>query len=47
MTGPRFIFAAQSNSFEVARLLIEAEAEVDPADSLPERLHPLSGSLGM
>ena len=27
-------FAAQSNSFEVARLLIEAGAEVDPADSL-------------
>lgn len=26
--------AAQSNSFEVARLLIEAGAEVDPADSL-------------
>ena len=27
-------FAAQSNSFEVARLLVEAGAEVDPVDSL-------------
>jgi ankyrin repeat protein len=26
-------FAAQSNAFEVAKLLIEAGAEVDPGDS--------------